>query len=107
VCGEAARDLIYDPDADWPTYAAGTPAKINAVTVGYDMPTEAGATYVIDLGYYDYAWWARLDAAGCRIVTRFKSNAPLTLIAETRLRRAAPSSPIASGTCQHARNTVA
>ena len=38
------------------------------------MPIEAGATYVFDLGYYDYAWWAELDAAGCRIVTRFKSQ---------------------------------
>ena len=25
----------------------------------------AKATYVFDLGYYDYAWWARLDAAEC------------------------------------------
>jgi hypothetical protein len=22
------------------------------------IPVEAGATYVFDLGYYDYAWWA-------------------------------------------------
>jgi len=41
------------------------------------MPIGAGATYVFDLGYYDYRWWAKLDAAGCRIVTRFKSNTPL------------------------------
>ena len=36
------------------------------------MPIEPGATYVFDLGYYDYAWWAELDAAGCRIVTRLQ-----------------------------------
>jgi IS4 transposase len=41
------------------------------------MPVEAGATYVFDLGYYDYAWWAKLDEADCRIVTRFKKNTPL------------------------------
>ncbi len=46
------------------------------------MPIEAGATYVFDLGYYDYAWWARMDAAGCRIVTRFKANTPLKVTAE-------------------------
>ncbi len=46
------------------------------------MPIEAGATYVFDLGYYDYAWWAKLDAAGCRIVTRFKSNTRLAVTAE-------------------------
>ncbi len=41
------------------------------------MPIEVGATYVFDLGYYDYGWWAMLDEACCRIVTRFKSNTPL------------------------------
>jgi hypothetical protein len=41
-----------------------------------------GATYVFDLGYYDYAWWAKLDAQGCRIVTRFKRNTPLSVAAE-------------------------
>ena len=44
------------------------------------MPIEPGATYVFDLGYYDYLWWAALDAAGCRIVTRFKSNTPLDVV---------------------------
>jgi IS4 transposase len=43
---------------------------------------EPGATYVFDLGYYDYAWWARLDEQGCRIVTRFKKNTPLAVVEE-------------------------
>ena len=46
------------------------------------MPIEPGATYVFDLGYYDYAWWASLDTAACRIVTRFKSNTPLAVVEE-------------------------
>ena len=45
------------------------------------MPIEPGATDVFDLGYDDYAWWAARDAAACRIVTRFKANTPLQLIA--------------------------
>ena len=49
------------------------------------MPIEPGATYVFDLGYYDYGWWAKLDSKGCRIVTRFKSNTPLTLVRELPL----------------------
>src|SRR5271155_5600860 len=44
------------------------------------MPIEAGATYVFDLGYYDYGWWAMLDRAGCRIVTRLKSNTPFEIV---------------------------
>jgi IS4 transposase len=59
-----------------------TPANVNDITVAQTMPITPGATYVFDLGYYDFAWWAELDAAGCRIVTRFKSNTPLEIVAE-------------------------
>jgi len=81
ACG-AKVHVILDPDADQPIYAAITAANVNDITVAQAMPIEKGATYVFDLGYYDYAWWAKLDAAGCRIVTRFKSNTPLAVVAE-------------------------
>jgi IS4 transposase len=81
VCG-AKVHVIYDADADRPIYAAVSPANVNDITAAQQMPIEAGATYVFDLGYYDYAWWAKLDAADCRIVTRFKANTPLELIEE-------------------------
>jgi IS4 transposase len=81
VCG-AKVHVIYDADADRPIYAAVSAAKINDITMAQRMPIEPGATYVFDLGYYDYAWWAELDAAQCRIVTRFKSNTPLELVEE-------------------------
>lgn len=84
VCG-AKTHVIYDADADRPIYAAITASRINDITAAKAMPIEAGATYVFDLGYYDYAWWARLDAAGCRIVTRFKVNTPLSVTAELDL----------------------
>src|ERR1700719_3641731 len=81
VCG-AKVHVIYDADADRPIYAAVSAAKINDITMAKQMPIEPGATYVFDLGYYDYAWWAELDAVGCRIVTRFKSNTPLEVVEE-------------------------
>jgi hypothetical protein len=40
---------------------------------------------VFDLGYYDYGWWAELDKAGCRMVTRLKVNTPLSTITENKL----------------------
>jgi len=80
VCG-AKVHVIYDADADRPIYAAVSAAKVNDITAAQHMPIEAGATYVFDLGYYDYGWWARLDAAGCRIVTRFKANTRLDPVA--------------------------
>lgn len=81
ACG-AKVHVVYDVGADRPIYAAVTAANVNDITAAQAMPIEAGATYVFDLGYYDYGWWARMDATGCRIVTRFKSNTPLSVTAE-------------------------
>lgn len=78
----AKAHVIYDADAERPIYAAVSAAKVNDITAAQTMPIEAGATYVFDLGYYDYRWWAKLDEAGCRIVTRFRKNTPLTVTAE-------------------------
>ncbi len=74
VCGAKAH-VVFDPDLGRPVYHSVTAAaKINDITAAKEMPVEPGATYVFDLGYYDYGWWAELDAAGCRIVTRFKTQ---------------------------------
>jgi IS4 transposase len=74
--------IVYDPKAELPIYFAVTPSKVNDITSAKAMPIEAGATYVYDLGYYDYSWWAALDAAGCRFVTRLKKNTPLGVVHE-------------------------
>jgi hypothetical protein len=42
---------------------------------------------VFDLGYYDFAWWAKLLDAGCSFVTRLKSN---TLLRETETHAVKP-----------------
>jgi IS4 transposase len=89
VCG-AKLHVIYDPDADRPIYAAVSRANVNDITIAQAMPIMPGATYVFDLGYYDYAWWATLDAAGCRIVTRFRSNTPLEAAVELPLAQQGP-----------------
>jgi hypothetical protein len=82
LCGVKAH-VIYDPDADCPLYLGITPARVNDITAAKVMPI--GATYVFDLGYYDYRWWAQLDDAACRLVTRLTSNTPLELIEELPL----------------------
>ena len=79
MCGAKAH-VVYDPDADCPLYFGFTPARVNDITAAKEMPIETGATYVFDLGYYDFGWWAKLDAAACRIVTRLKANTPLQVI---------------------------
>ncbi len=82
LCGAKAH-IVYDPNADQPVYFAVTTANVNDITAAKEMPIEAGATYAFDLGYYDFGWWAKLDAAGCRFVTRLKKNTPLTVVHET------------------------
>jgi Transposase DDE domain/Domain of unknown function (DUF4372) len=88
ACG-AKLHVVYDAATERPIYAAVTAAKVNDITAAKAMPIEAGATYVFDLGYYDYGWWARMDACGCRIVTRLKANTPLTVTAELEVSEAA------------------
>jgi hypothetical protein len=78
VCG-AKLHVVYDPNADCPVYTAFSAANVNDITAAHVMPIVPKATYVFDLGYYDFAWWAALDQAECRIVTRFKKNTKLTV----------------------------
>src|SRR5256714_608115 len=81
----AKAHIVYDPHADRPVYFAVTPANINDITAAKVMPIEPGVTYVYDLGYYDYSWWAQLDEAGCRFVTRLKKNTPFTAVDDNRV----------------------
>ncbi|MGO4118296.1 IS4 family transposase [Rhizobium ruizarguesonis] len=89
ACG-AKVHIVYDADNDRPIYAAVTPANVNDITAAKAMPIEPGATYVFDLGYYDFGWWAKMDKAGCRIVTRFKSHTPLAVTREQAVEDAGP-----------------
>jgi hypothetical protein len=81
----AKAHIVYDPNADQPVYFAVTPSNVNDITAAKIMPIEPGVTYVYDLGYYDYGWWAELDDAGCRFVTRLKKNTPFTVVHKNRV----------------------
>jgi hypothetical protein len=72
--------VVYNPASDHPMRIEITPATVNDVTVGRSLPIEPGATYVFDKAYVDYSWWTRLDASGCRFVTRPKTNVPFTAL---------------------------
>lgn len=84
VCSAKAH-VVYDPNADRPVYFSITAGNVNDITAAQQMPIQPGATYVFDLGYYDFRWWAKLDDASCRIVTRLKKNTPLHVIEELAL----------------------
>jgi transposase len=86
----AKLHIVYNPDSARPSFAEVTAANVNDITVAKAMPITPGGTYVFDLAYYDYGWWADLDAAGCRIVTRLKVNTPLAVVAENTLSHGSP-----------------
>jgi len=86
----AKLHIVYNIDSAQPSFAEVTPANVNDISVAKMMPIRPGATYVFDLGYYDYTWWAKLDAAGCRIVTRLKVNTPLAVVHTNSLPAGSP-----------------
>jgi hypothetical protein len=69
--------MAYDPAGQSPGEASVTGQAVNDITPAKAMPITPGMTYVFDLGYYDFGWWTRLDAQGCRFVTRLKANTRL------------------------------
>ncbi len=80
-CVAAKVHMVYDPKAQLPTFFELSSANTNDITVAKRaMPIASGATYAFDLGYYDFGFWADLDAKGCRFVTRVKVNTPLKLL---------------------------
>jgi putative transposase len=79
--------VVFDPHADHPRRVDITPANVNDVEVGRALPIEAGATYVFDKGYCDYAWWTRIHDAGAHFVTRPKTNAPYRVVRYRPLRK--------------------
>jgi len=87
----AKLHVVFDPDAQVPVHFAVTGQRINDITVAKMLPIEAGATYVFDLGYYDFSWWNSLISKGCRVVTRLKTNTRTTIIRE---RSVAPGGPV-------------
>ena len=72
--------LCYDPQADAPLAMTLTGQRTNDIVPARTTKIVPGVTYVFDLAYYDFAWWAEIDAHGARFVTRLKAN---TLIAPT------------------------
>ena len=77
--------VVHDADAGIPIHAVVTPSKTSDIEIARSVPIEKGATYVFDMGYCDFTWWAKLVGAGCTIVTRFKRNTKLREVEERPL----------------------
>jgi IS4 transposase len=74
--------MLLDAVNDVPAWSRFSPANVNDVELANQVPLQKDALYVFDKGYCDYNWWHRIDSAGARFVTRFKSNAAFVLVEE-------------------------
>jgi len=83
VDGAIKLHVVFDPVLGRTTCFGVTSSRVNDITMAKAFPVEPGATYVFDLGYYAFAFWAKLAAAGCRFVTRLKINTPV-IVLQTR-----------------------
>ncbi|MFC3230336.1 IS4 family transposase, partial [Marinibaculum pumilum] len=73
--------VVFDPKAALPVFYEVTAANTNDITVAKErLPIESGATYIFDLGYYDFGFWADLDTKGCTFVTRLKKNTSVAVL---------------------------
>ncbi|WP_269129521.1 IS4 family transposase [Ramlibacter alkalitolerans] len=70
----------FESGSQLPVHFNITSANVNDETEGSKIAAQAGATYVYDKGYCNYAWWERIAAAGARFVTRLKKNAAIELV---------------------------
>ena len=67
--------VVYDPNAEAPTYFSMTPAKVNDRKAATRLPLISHATYVFDRAYNDYRWYyEQMHLNGNRFVGRMKSN---------------------------------
>ena len=73
----AKLHVVYEPTAALPLSAEVTSDKVNDIVPAKAWEIAPGATYVFDMAYYDFGWWAKLDAQGCRFVTRLKRHTKL------------------------------
>jgi IS4 transposase len=64
--------VVYDPLADVPMEVEVTPANVNDVEIGRQVPIKAGTTYVFDKGYCRFDWWQKINDTAAFFVTRAK-----------------------------------
>jgi hypothetical protein len=93
-CNGVKLHVVYDPDVETPVHLAVSLVRENDMVQAKEIPIEPGATYVFDLGYCSFAWWAMLDAAGCRFVTRLRKNSPTRLLEERPVSKDSNITPI-------------
>ena len=72
--GAVKLHLVLDHDGYLPSMMVITDGKTPDVAIARNLQFEPGTIVVMDRGYHDYAWFARLTEQGVFFVTRPRSN---------------------------------
>jgi IS4 transposase len=67
--------LLLDHQGHLPAFAVLTEGKKHEIQVAREIDFTPGTTLVIDRGYTDYEWFAKLTQRAVHFVTRLKENA--------------------------------
>ena len=80
--GAVKLHLLLDHDGYLPSYAIISDGKKSDIEVAKTLKFESGSVLVIDRGYTEYDWYARLSRQGVFFVSRLKDNAAFTEVTE-------------------------
>jgi putative transposase len=79
--------VVYDPKNDVPKCVEVTPATVNDVEIGRQVPIQAGTTYVFDKGYCRFDWWQKISDSKAFFVTRAKDRIRLRAFKHRTIRK--------------------
>ncbi|MCZ2153070.1 MAG: IS4 family transposase [Bryobacterales bacterium] len=80
--GAVKLHLLLDHEGLLPHYAVITEGKRSDIAVARNLDLPAGSLLVMDRGYCDYAWFARLTRQEVHFVTRLKDKASYVVVEE-------------------------
>jgi hypothetical protein len=83
--GAVKLHLLLDHDGLLPSFAVVTEGKQHEVQVARQLHFAPGTILVIDRGYTDYEWFARLSQENVYFVTRLKDNADYAVVEEREI----------------------
>jgi transposase len=72
--GAVKMHTLLDLQGSIPTFIKITPGSVHDVNILDQLPIEAGAFYIMDMGYIDYQRLFRIQQAGAFFVIRAKEN---------------------------------
>jgi hypothetical protein len=83
--GAVKLHLLLDHDGYLPTFATVTEGDVHEVNVAWELKLPKGSILAVDMGYTDYALFAKWILEGIFFVTRQKGNAAYRVVEERKV----------------------